>query len=292
MNSGFRSFHPLPCLLYYIGAALLSMFIFHPVFLASSIVLLFALNLMYISRASMLRTVAGIMLIGMLLFVLNPLFSHRGEHILFYMMDQPITLEAIMYGLTISLSTIAILLTFVSYQKVITSDKFLYLFAAIWPKGSLVIVMAMRFVPLLRRRLYSITQQQRSKGISMLHGPLKKRIHDGMLLLQILLTWSLEDALQTADSMNARGYGLGKRSTYTLYRMRRRDWFFVMWLTASVICCIIFRGYGFGQLMIYPSLEPVGLVGVEWLDYAVFILFIGTPIGLEGKEWLRWRYWK
>ena len=37
--------------------------------------------------------------------------------------------------------------------------------------------------------------------------------------MQILLTWSLEEAIETADSMKARGYGMGKE-----VRMFRIKW--------------------------------------------------------------------
>ncbi|CAG7655802.1 energy-coupling factor transporter transmembrane component T [Paenibacillus allorhizosphaerae] len=292
MNTGFRSLHPLPCFLYFAGVMLLSMLLLHPLFLSTSLLLLIGLGFIYDTRARMVRTIVAAVVAGLVLLVVNPLFSHRGEHILFYMGEQPITLEAVMYGAIVSLSTVSLLLVFVSYQRVITSDKFLYLFSFLWPKGTLVTMMAMRFVPLLRRRLHSITQVQRTKGVSVLHGSMRKRARDGMLLLQVLLTWSLEEALQTADSMKARGYGLGPRSAYTRYCMRGRDLTAVCWVVLSGAICAAGRIYGYGHLTIYPTLEPVGLSAVEWLDYGLFVLFLGTPVWFEGKEWLRWHYWK
>lgn len=44
-----------------------------------------------------------------------------------------------------------------------------------------------------------------------------------MKRLEVLLTWSLEEGLQTADSMKARGYGTGRRSSYSPYRWRPKD---------------------------------------------------------------------
>lgn len=192
---------------------------------------------------------------GGLVAVLNPLFSHRGRHILFYFMDQPITLEAILYGVTMMLSLLCILLAFVSFQQIVTTEKWMYLFSRVAPRTALLTSMSIRFVPLFLRRLDQITTVQRIKGVSILEGNLKKRSKDGMLLVRVLLTWSLEEALQTADSMKARGYGVAKRSSYVIYRMDRRDWYVLLFLGAMALVCIWGWMQGFGVLTIYPRLE-------------------------------------
>ncbi|MDF2961044.1 MAG: hypothetical protein K0S39_2779 [Paenibacillus sp.] len=293
MTAGFRSLHPLPGFVYYTGVMLFSMLLLHPVFLAAAVVLLFIINLAYEESGKMLRTLVVFLLAGLIIFILNPLFSHRGAHILFYIWDQPVTLEALLHGLTAALSPIAIIFTFLSYNRVVTSDKFLYLFGSLWPKGSLIVVMAMRFVPLLTRRLKQIALVQRTKGISLTQGPLKQRCQNGMKLLQILLTWSLEEGLQTADSMKARGYGTGPRSAYSPFRMQSKDRLTLVYLAVIGAYCLWERfTAGYGVLMIYPRLEPVQLNAGEWLLFGVFLLFIGTPLLVDGKEWLRWRFSK
>ncbi|MFC0211550.1 energy-coupling factor transporter transmembrane component T [Paenibacillus chartarius] len=290
--SGFRALHPLPCFVYFLGAMLLSMLLLHPGFLIVSTGLLLVLSYRLKGHEGGLLNIGWMLLFGLVLFALNPLFSHRGEHILFYLWEQPITLESVVYGLTLSLSTLSLIVTFQCYSKVITADKFLYLFASVWPKGSLVTVMGMRFVPLLKARLRTIGQVQQTKGISLTEGRLAKRAGDGMKLLQILLTWSLEDALQTADSMKARGFGLKSRSTYKTYRMRSRDWRALGLIIVPLLICILGRWTGgYGLLVIYPSLEFTRMSWGDWLYFAVFVFYLGIPWLWEGKE-LLWRYSK
>ena len=36
-------------------------------------------------------------------------------------------------------------------------------------------------------------------------------------------TWSLENAIETADSMKSRGYGLPGRTAFSIFRFDRRD---------------------------------------------------------------------
>jgi energy-coupling factor transport system permease protein len=293
MTTGFRSLHPLPCFVYYIGVMLLSMLLLHPVFLVAEVILLFIINLAYEGTGKMLRTLVVFLLVGLIIFVMNPLFSHRGAHILFYIGDQQVTLEAMLYGLTAALSPIAIIFTFLSYNRVVTSDKFLYLFGSLWPKGSLIVVMGMRFVPLLTRRLKQISLVQRTKGVSLTQGSLKERCQNGMKLLQILLTWSLEEGLQTADSMKARGYGTGPRSAYSPFRMQGKDRLALVYMVLLGAYCLWGRFMaGYGVLTIYPRLEDLELNPGEWFVFGVFLLFISTPLLLDGKEWLRWRFSK
>ncbi|UUZ92569.1 energy-coupling factor transporter transmembrane protein EcfT [Paenibacillus sp. P25] len=98
------------------------------------------------------------------------------------------------------------------------------MFGSLFPKTALLIVMSMRFVPSLKHRLAEIASVQRMKGVDPGHGDLRKRTTDGMKSLQILLTLSLEEALQTADAMKAKGYGSGSRGRYEEFVMRSRDW--------------------------------------------------------------------
>jgi len=292
MIAGFRTLHPLPVFLYYAAVMLLAMLLLHPVFLLTALVLLGAWNVTIRAGERMGRTLLIFVAVGMALFVLNPLFSHRGEHIWFYLWDQPITLESICYGLTISLSTLCMLFAFQSYRHVVTSDKFLYLFAGVWPKGTLMTIMTMRFVPLLDERLRMIADVQRTKGISLAYGPLRQRAAAGMKLLLVLLTWSLEEALQTADAMKARGFGAGPRSTYRRFRMRARDWRVVAAVALPLLVCLAGRLYGYGVLEIYPSVQSWRLDGWQWLAYGAFAGLVALPLLMEGRERLRWRLLK
>ncbi len=292
MKSGFRSLHPVPAFCFYAGLFALAMLLFHPVFLLTAALAMIALNVLH-DRGKRLRSgLAYYLLIAAAVAVVNPLVSHRGNDILFYLADKPVTRESVVYGLTAALVLCTVFFAFASYNQVMTSGKFLYVFRKVSPKAALLTMMAVRFVPLLQWRLRQIADVQRTRGIDPLEGPLRKRMKDGMKLLQILLTWSLEEALQTADSMKSRGYGTGPRSSYETYAMDRRDWTVAMlMLTAGGVCfaCAI---AGFGSLTIYPRMESIRLERLEWLEYGCFCVYLLIPIVLEGRERVRWHFWK
>lgn len=292
MTSGFRALHPITLFLFYGGLLLSGMLLFHPVFLLTGIVLLIILISIQKHAGTIVRMLPLYLLIGIAIVVINPLISHRGRHILFYFMDQPITLESVLYGVTMLLSLTLILLTSLSYNYNVTTDKFMYLFARLVPQSALVVMMALRFVPLLRRRLTQITLVQRTRGISVHEGSLTKRLKDGMTLVKVLLVWSLEEALQSADSMKARGYGTTKRTAYVVHRMDHRDRWLTGYLSVLIIGIAIGSALGWGRAVIYPRMQSMVFGVQDWILYICFCLYLLIPVIVEGKEWLSWKYSK
>src|SRR5699024_3957933 len=149
-----------------------------------------------------------------------------------------------------------------------------------------------RFVPQLQRKIKNMESIQTVKGVSFKKGSLRSRAKNGMQLLQMLLTGSLEDSIQAADSMTARGYGIGKRSTYQAYKMKRNDW-----LTLSILiitAAILLYGWytGIGTLQLLPVLEPVWEGRMQYAFMAVWVILIGFPVFAEGKEIIKWKYYQ
>ncbi len=52
-----------------------------------------------------------------------------------------------------------------------------------------------------------------------------------------MVTWSLENAIETADSMRARGYGLPGRTSFSIYRFDSRDSSALAWLVSAARIC-------------------------------------------------------
>ncbi|WP_113930586.1 energy-coupling factor transporter transmembrane component T [Bacillus sp. P14.5] len=292
MIRGFRSFHPVILLLYYILAIAGIMLYQHPVFLAASALIIILINWMLDGGRELKKWMIPIFFMGVLTLLLTPFFNRRGNHILFYLFDNQVFLEAVWQGVMIALTLVGILTLFITFNLVITPDKFVFLFSRILPQWALLIMLSMRFVPLLRKRLKEISDAQGVKGMSIKSGSWKSRARTGMLLLQILLTWSLEESIQTADSMTARGYGIGKRSKYQPFYMKSRDWIALAFLLLSGSLVLFGWWLGDGVMTLLPTLEPVWLYGREWFYLAIWCLFIGFPVWMEGKEMVKWRYFR
>ncbi|HHY74414.1 MAG TPA: energy-coupling factor transporter transmembrane protein EcfT [Bacillus bacterium] len=289
---GFNALHPAVCFIYYMGLFSLSMLFVHPYFLVVALLSALLLNFFHNRAKELRKGMRFYIFIGMAIFIINPLFSHRGATILFYLFDQPITLESMMFGFLMMLSILTILIAFASFNFILSEDKFIFLFSSIAPKTALLIMMTFRFVPLLKRRLTEITNVQKTRGISVMSGTIKQRAKAGVSLIHILMTWSLEEALQTADSMTARGYGLGKRSSFYTYRFYKRDICFLIWFSILFVVLVVFGVLGMGKLDIYPQLESLKLTLGESYLFCLFLLFLFTPHFIEGREYFRWRLLK
>lgn len=290
MNSlAFERFHPLTNFLYYLGAVSLIMVMKHPLYYVASLCLLIGLNIL-VDKLQQVKSWWKVFLImSLFILIVNPLINHRGNTILFYIGSNSITLEAAVSGVVLACSLIAILLLFTTYNRIITPNKFIYLFGRILPQTALLLMLSMRFVPLLRRRLKEITLVQASRGRSMSQGSLTQRARSGIDMVQILLTWSLEEALQTADSMKARGYGARNRSQYQAFLWRKKDTFLVLVMILLFLPVIVLTTRGVGVLEIYPALQAISFKMSDWVSFTLYSLFISLPLLLEGREVIRWR---
>ncbi len=289
MNRGFASIHPAPCFLYYMGLIVLVTLVNHPLFLLMALFSQITLNILQDGGKRLNKSLKYYIFFGLTIFIINPFISHRGSTIILHFLDNPITLEAMVFGFSMMLSLLTVLITFTSYNMVITPDKFMFLFSSILPKTAFMTMMSMRFVPVLRKRSQDIALVQRAQGIKRASGNLIKRIKNTMLLLNILVTWSLEEAIITAKSVRGRGYGITKnRSHYFDYKIMKYDVviFFTMFCTGVSLFYMWHKDVG--QFQIYPK------VGQPTFDIHTCIFLIISfihfciPIVIEGAEKLRW----
>ena len=84
------------------------------------------------------RTILFLVPMIILTTLINPLLDHKGITILTYLPSgNPLTLEALIYGLCASVMIINVIFWFEYYKEIMTSDKFIYLFGKIIPSMSL-----------------------------------------------------------------------------------------------------------------------------------------------------------
>jgi len=285
----FERFHPLVSFLYYAGSVVLLFFMLHPLFLGIGFVVVLAVNFIHDRLSGLRRWIFFIITCLFFMVILNPLFNERGRYVLFEMGNHRFTLEAFVYGGMNALSIITVIALFVSYNVVMTPNKLLFLFGKFLPQFAVLLMLTLRFMPLMRRRVEEISVIQRSKGISISHGKWKVKAKIGMQYVQVLLTHSLEEAIQTADSMKARGYGQGIRSSYEYFRFRKIDFIAFFYLSFLFAILLFGRIFGYGYFTIYPIMESWQLSMMEVRILVCYLLFLGFPLLVEAGEMSRWR---
>ena len=230
---------------------------------------------------------------GLLIFVVsitNPLFTHNGISVLLFIFGKAYTLEALFYGMAAGCMLASIFIWCRAYSNVITSDKFLYLFGKAFPKLSLVLSMSLRFIPLFVRKIKAVNDVQQTMGLYATHS-LTDRFFSGARIFSSVLTWSLENAIDTASSMKARGYGLPGRSTFSLFRFTRKD--AVMLVLVLGLAFFAYRGVFSGVLDFhyYPAIaaSPVNSLSLSSMLSATFIFLL--PAAVEMTERYLWNFY-
>lgn len=204
----FSGYHPLINFTYFTIVIGLSMFYMHPVFLALSLAGSVSYSVYMKGRKTVKVFLIGMLPVCLLTMVMNPLFSHAGATMLFYMRNgNPVTLESIMYGLASGLMLAGVISWFSVFHEVMTSDKFMYLFGKVVPAFSLLLSMTLRFVPRFTAQIKRVAEAQQCIGRNVNNGKLYERAAHGLKILSITTTWALENSVETADSMKSRAYG-------------------------------------------------------------------------------------
>lgn len=222
--------------------------------------------------------------------LLNPAFNHRGVTILTYLPGgNPLTLESIGYGLAAAALLAAVVTWFRCYSAVVTSDKFVYLFGRVIPALSLVLSMALRFIPKFKAQFRVVCDAQRCVGRSVSDGPTLQRLKNALTVLSIMLTWSLENAIETADSMKSRGYGLPGRTAFSIYRLDERDKALLCWLLlagAYVAAAALAGGLSYQY---FPTFRLADWSGWSVSGQAVYLALCLTPVIVNRREDRAWK---
>lgn len=274
---------------FYAAVLLITMLVMHPAFLLVSLLSAAAYLAALCGGRYLLRQLRWVLPLMALTALLNPLFNHRGMTVLFYLRNgNAVTWEALAYGLAAAAMLGAVLLWFASCNRVLTSDKLMALFGRALPAFSLLFSMALRFVPRFSRQVRQVAAAQRALGGEPPWG-LSGRVRSGVRALSVTVTWALENAVVTADSMKSRGYGLPGRTAFARQRFDGRDRRFAALLLALALGALAGLLTGQAAMTYYPVLAPAPWNAPGALTLACFALFCNLPLLLNRKEALTWR---
>lgn len=284
----FETYHPLVLFTYFIAVIGLTMFFMHPLYIMLSFLAAVIMNSILFGKAFFKKSWKYLILF-IAMAVINPIISHNGERVLFYVNQNAITVEAIAYGMAIALMLIAVILWFNVYNDVMTSDKFIYLFGRIIPVFALVLSITLRLVPRFKHQITQITQAQKMIGMDYTVGSLRHRIKSAISIFLILLTWSLENTIETADAMKARGYGLPKRTTFSLFYFETRDIVMLSSIIILMVGTIVGSFLGSTLFDFYPTFSTLTFTWDKILFYSMYVMLVMLPIVVELKERWQWR---
>lgn len=292
MRDVFSAGHPIINIIFYVGAFVLGMCLIHPAYLLCSVIS--SLLYYFLLKRRFAKYFLGMFGVFLMLSLINPLFNRYGDTVLFtFLGGRPYTKEALFYGMALGAMFVTILTWFATYQEVMTSDKFLYCFGRLTPGISLIFTMVLRLVPAYQKKTDQIAAARSCVGKSMEQGTAYEMTEHGMLIVSALTSWALEGGVVMADSMKSRGFGCGKRTTFSIYRWGRREWVLlgIMSLLFLGIAGCSFLG---GMKVSYvPAMKISGMKN-RWtlLGLVCYVLFLSIPSMLHIAEEITWHILK
>ena len=285
-NDAFSGFHPLVNFMFFVAALGLTMFIQQPVYLLISMISGCAYLLYLRGTKGFLKQVGYLVPILVMMAIMNPMFNHEGVTILWYLPnDNPITLEAICFGLASAVMMGASVVWFNCCNTVFTSDKIIYLFGRVIPALSLMISMTLRFVPRFKNFLQSVLRTQQA-----MHKPenTKEKLQQALSAFSATVSWAMEQSIVSADSMKSRGYGGLGRTAFSIYIFEKRDGIAIALLVLLSAGAALPHILGLMGWTYYPSLSGTLLGSVQILAYLCYGGMCNLPLMINLMEDRKW----
>ena len=289
-KDSFSHFHPFVNFTYFALVIGFSMTLTHPICQIASLICSIAYAVNLCGFRGVFFCLKYALPIILLTAIINPAFSHAGVTILTYLPSgNPLTLESILYGISSGCMLGTVLVWFLCFNTVITSDKVVYLFGKIAPALSLLLSMILRFIPKFKGQLKTVSNAQKCIGRDAENGNLLHKFKSAVTIFSITVTWSLENAIETADSMKSRGYGLKGRTAFTIYKWEERD--------RAAMICLVFCGFTLicGQLAdlmswrYIPMISDFDLSPLKIFFQTVYLFLCLTPVIINIEEAKKWK---
>ena len=285
----FAKYHPLINFIYFTAVIVFSMIFVHPICLVTSLLC----SVMYsiiLNGKKALKFIVMLLPLMLISALINPAFNHEGVTVIAYLPSgNPLTLESILYGIVAASMIATVICWFSCFNKIMTSDKFIYLFGRIIPSLSLILSMTFRFVPKFKEQIQEVSNAQKSMGRDTSEGSVIIRVKNSIRILSAVITWSLENAIDTSDSMKSRGYGLTGRTAYSNYVFDKRDVTALIYLAVTIIYFLIGALLGKIHYRYFPSMRGTYMSFYSTSIFISYIMICIMPIIIEIWEEFKWR---
>ena len=250
--------HPIVVFLYFIGIFLLAPFSHHPWMTTVQMICLCGLYLYH--NRSLKKLIPFIVLI-LVVTLTNPLFVQRGRTILYANEYIRITKEAMLYGLHYGCVLVNLLFAFSIFNQYIKKEQWIYLSGKLFPKIGVITSMAFALVPRYQKQAKKIINVR--KTLKRQENAVRRTMHT----VSMETTWAFESSMDQLDSMNARGYGIGKRTHFHLFVWERKDLIHTIEIFALLgLNLWAYKNY-YSRFFFYPMIlmNPMKIKDVFWM---------------------------
>lgn len=280
-----NNYNPFVLMFYFLSAVIISAFSENPVLQISALTGAILFCMIITKRSETAGNIGFYVPMFFIIAVTNPLFSHNGATPLFFLNGNPVTLEAFIYGIAIAVMAIGVMLWCKCYSEIMTTDKFLYIFGKTVPKLSLVLSMALKFIPMYKQQTRRVSRAQKAMGLYSSKSVTDK-VRSHARVFMAMVSWSLENSIETSSSMKARSYGLKGRTNFVLFKFGADDLILLAVIVILLGVTVFGIMTGETRFYYYPKISRLKFSAA----YIAFGIFSLLPFIIEVKEAIKWRY--
>ncbi len=150
----------------------------------------------------------------------------------------PITIESVIYGVDVALGLAAAVLAVAPLSRVLYAHDLIDAFPGPLQRTAALTGAAVNLVPAVARNAVAISEAQRMRGRS------GTRLRDLHAVAAPIVLSALDDSLQLAEAMEARGFGSGPRTRYATHRLDARALAVIACAAGAVVLTLVARATG------------------------------------------------
>ena len=170
-----------------------------------------------------------------------------------------------------------------------TEEKLVYLIGKRLPKVGLVMTVSLRMIPRFRSKWNEMKEARTTLGLHLEKGYVA-RVKEALKLFSALITQAMESAIETGMSMSARGYGLKRRTTMSLYKFRPFDAVFLSVNVLTLVSIVSLIALGALDFTFYPTVSHVSAGSNATVVFILFAIQSAYLLMLEVKEEISWKF--
>ncbi len=280
-------YNPIVVFVYFASVLSVSMLTLNPIILVMSLFFGSLLNYQ-LNGVKANKTLLCSVLVIVLSAIVNPFFVSRGGTKLVYIFSRLITLESIVYGAIIGLMISGVFTWFCSYNKLMHSEKTIYLFGRIAPKVATILTLSLSLIPKFRRQQKLIEE---NLSFFIKYSNIFQKLKYKLKVVSILITWAIESSITTTESMQARGYGRLGGSKISRYGFHNIDFVSLVLFLSGGVLLVVMMIFGFGEFYFYPYICRINFSRDLGL-YILTLVYMSCFIIIDLGEKARWHLLK
>lgn len=202
----------------------------------------------------------AVALIGAFAMALNFVSAHMGTTVLFTLPAQipalggPYTVEALATGASGGLTVAAAIVAAAPFSLMLPSHEVMDALPSSLSRTGAAVAASLNLVPTVSASFVQVSEAQRLRGWRP-RGPRSW----AEVVVPVVLT-SVEGSIQLAESMEARGFGSGRRTSLKPAPLRASDWTLIVASAAAVATFVVAHVAGWeADWFPYPTLSAPGV---------------------------------